>query len=187
MNGDPLPNQIKVYNCDFREAGRKIKDETADVIFTDPPFGQEFLPSGMTWGRSPSRVLKPGALLVTYTGQAYLGQVIADLSQHLSYVWCLAIVHDHRQSRIHHKRVINCLEAAPGLRQGDQQVRRDCLGCVPGQRCEQGPSRLGARSGRGGPLPRSPGPCGEPGRRSLHGLCDLRSGCTALRHEVPGL
>jgi hypothetical protein len=44
---------------------------------------------------------------VTYTGQAYLGQVIAALSQRLNYVWCLAILHNHRQNRIHFKRV-NC-------------------------------------------------------------------------------
>jgi hypothetical protein len=102
-----LPKQIKLYNCDFRETGRKIKDDSADLIFTDPPFGSEFLPLWDDLGAFASRVLKPGALLVTYTGQSYLGQVIADLSKHLSYVWCLAVVHDHRQSRIHHKRVIN--------------------------------------------------------------------------------
>jgi hypothetical protein len=107
VSGDPLPKQIKLYNCDFRETGRKIKDDSADLIFTDPPFGQEFLPLWDDLGAFAQRVLKPGALLVTYTGQSYLGQVIADLSKHLTYVWCMAIVHDHRQSRIHHKRVIN--------------------------------------------------------------------------------
>ncbi len=111
VNGDPLPRHIKLYNCDFREVGKRIKDETADLIFTDPPFGDEFLPLWDDLGAFASRVLKPGALLVTYAGQAYLGQVIADLSQHLSYVWCLAIVHAHRQSRIHHKR-----ESMPGSR-----------------------------------------------------------------------
>jgi DNA methylase/ParB-like nuclease domain len=107
VNGDPLPKQIKLYNCDFREVGKRIKDDSADLIFTDPPFGQEFLPLWDDLGAFAQRVLKPGALLVTYTGQSYLGQVIADLSKHLTYVWCLAVVHDHRQSRIHHKRVIN--------------------------------------------------------------------------------
>jgi hypothetical protein len=106
-NGSPLPSQIKLYNCDFREIGKRIKDNSADLIFTDPPFGQEFLALWDDLGAFAARVLKPGALLVTYVGQAYLGQVIADLSQHLSYVWCLAVVHAHRQSRIHHKRVIN--------------------------------------------------------------------------------
>ena len=107
VSNDSLPKQIKLYNCDFRETGRKIKDDSADLIFTDPPFGQEFLPLWDDLGAFASRILKPGALLVTYSGQTHLPHVIAALSEHLSYVWCLAVVHDHRQSRIHHKRVIN--------------------------------------------------------------------------------
>jgi 16S rRNA G966 N2-methylase RsmD len=106
-NGVPLPNQVKIYNCDFREVGKRIKDDATDLIFTDPPYGAEFLPTWDDLGAFASRVLKPGALLVTYTGQAYLGQVIAALSQHLSYVWCLVVLHNHRQNRIHFKRV-NC-------------------------------------------------------------------------------
>jgi site-specific DNA-methyltransferase (adenine-specific) len=107
VNGAPLPRQIKLYHCDFREVGRRIKDGSADLVFTDLPFGQEFLPLWDDLGAFAARVLRPGALLVTYAGQAYLGQVIAALSQHLTYVWCLAVVHAHGQSRIHHKRVIN--------------------------------------------------------------------------------
>lgn len=107
-NGSALPSQIKLYNCDFREVGKRIKDDSADLVFTDPPFGQEFLPLWDDLGAFASRVLKPGALLVTYTGQTHLPHVIAALSEHLSYVWCLAILHNHRQSRIHHKRVNNC-------------------------------------------------------------------------------
>lgn len=107
-NGSSLPSQIKLYNCDFREVGKRIKDDSVDLIFTDPPFGQEFLPLWEDLGEFASRVLKPGALLVTYTGQAYLGQVISALSEHLSYVWCLAVVHNHHQNRIHFKRVNNC-------------------------------------------------------------------------------
>jgi hypothetical protein len=107
-SGASLPSQIKLHNCDFREVGKRIKDDSADLIFTDPPFGQEFLPLWDDLGAFAARVLKPGALLVTYTGQAYLGQVIAALSEHLSYVWCLAVIHNHHQNRIHFKRVNNC-------------------------------------------------------------------------------
>jgi hypothetical protein len=106
-NGAALPRQIKLYNCDFREVGKRIEHNSTDLIFTDPPFGQEFLPLWNDLGAFASRVLKPGALLVTYAGQAHLGQVIAALSQHLNYVWCLVILHNHRQNRVHFKRV-NC-------------------------------------------------------------------------------
>jgi ParB-like chromosome segregation protein Spo0J len=107
IQADPLPSTIKLFSGDFREVGRRIKDHSADLVFTDPPYGQEFLSCWDDLGAFAARVLKPGAMLVTYTGQAYLGQVIASLSRHLDYVWCLAVVHANRQSRIHHKRVVN--------------------------------------------------------------------------------
>lgn len=103
----PLPGQVRLYHGDFREVGKRIGDGSVDLCFTDPPFGQESLPLWEDLGAFAARVLRPGALLVTYTGQAYLGPVIAALAGHLDYVWCLAVVHDHRQGRIHHQRVIN--------------------------------------------------------------------------------
>jgi hypothetical protein len=104
----PLPrDRVQLHEGDFRQVGRQIRDGSADLCFTDPPYGQEFLPRWDEIGAFAARVLKPGSLLVTYTGQTYLGPVLAALSAHLSYVWCMALVHDHGTSRIHHKRVIN--------------------------------------------------------------------------------
>ena len=60
VNGDPLPRQIKLFNCDFREVGKKIKDHSADLIFTDPPFGQEFLPLWDDLGAFAARSLEAG-------------------------------------------------------------------------------------------------------------------------------
>jgi site-specific DNA-methyltransferase (adenine-specific) len=106
-NGAPLPRRVKLYNCDFRQAGKRIKDSSADLIYTDPPFGVQFLALWNDIGMFAARVLKPGSLLVAYSGQAHLDRVIASLSRHLDYVWCLAIVHSHRQSRVHSRRVVN--------------------------------------------------------------------------------
>ncbi len=106
--GKTLPRQIQLYNCDFRQSDKWIKDESADLIFTDPPYSGEFLPLWDDLGAFANRVLKPGSLLVSYTGKAYLGQVIAALSNHLSYVWCLALIHKERQNRIYSKRAVDC-------------------------------------------------------------------------------
>jgi site-specific DNA-methyltransferase (adenine-specific) len=103
----PLPRQVRLYDCDFRRVGKRIEDDSADLVFTDPPFGREFLPLWHDLGAFAARVLKPGALLLAYTGQAHLPDVLAALSEHLTYVWCMAVVHDHRQSRIHARRVVN--------------------------------------------------------------------------------
>ena len=60
VNGSRLPSQIKLFNCDFREVGKRIKDETADLIFIDPPFGVEFLPLWDDLGRLPQGFLSRG-------------------------------------------------------------------------------------------------------------------------------
>jgi hypothetical protein len=136
-NGASLPSQIKLHNCDFRKVGKRIKDESADLVFTDPPFGQEFLPLWDDLGAFAQRVLKPGALLVTYTGQTHLPQVIAALSEHLSYVWCMAIVHDHRQSRIHHKRVINAWKPLLVFGKGTNRFRETVWDVFQGKGVEK--------------------------------------------------
>ena len=107
VNGDPLPRQVKLYNCDFRKVGRKIQNDSVDIVLTDPPYGREYLPLWDDLGAFAARVLKPGSLLVSYSGKAYLGHAIIALSKHLTYVWCLAVVHNHRTSRNHDKRVID--------------------------------------------------------------------------------
>jgi hypothetical protein len=102
-----LPREVRIIQSAFQEVGHRIKDESIDLIYTDPPYGQEFLDQWDDLGAFASRVLRPGALMVAYTGQSHLGEVIAALSEHLSYVWCMAIAHSQRQCRIHHKKVVN--------------------------------------------------------------------------------
>jgi hypothetical protein len=52
IDGEHLPDQTKLYNCNFREVGSRIEDESADLIFTDLPYGAEFLPLWDDLGRS---------------------------------------------------------------------------------------------------------------------------------------
>lgn len=59
----------------------------ADLIFTDPPYPREFLPAWSELASWAAEALKPGALLVAYSGQYHLPDVIARLSAHLTYQW----------------------------------------------------------------------------------------------------
>jgi len=73
---------------DFRRVLADLPDESIDIIFTDPPYPQEFLPLWSDLAMFAARVLKPGALLVSYTGQTFLPEVMRRLEEHLRYVWC---------------------------------------------------------------------------------------------------
>jgi 16S rRNA G966 N2-methylase RsmD len=69
-----------------------IGDDSVDLVLTDPPYGQEYLHVWDDLGDLAARVLRPGGLLVTYSGQAYLPKVMAALSERLEYVWTTAAI-----------------------------------------------------------------------------------------------
>ena len=78
---------------DFRENGNKIEDESVDIIFTDPPYAESALPLWDALGEFANRTLKPGGVLLSYSGNMYLPQIHAMLGKHLQYFWTFAIRH----------------------------------------------------------------------------------------------
>lgn len=83
---------VHIEHRDFREA--EVGVQTADLIFTDPPYPAEFLPLWSDLGRQAAQWLKPGRFLMAYTGQYQLPEVMRRLGEHLEYVWTAAVVHD---------------------------------------------------------------------------------------------
>ena len=69
-----------------------LKPESVQLIVTDIPYGQEFLPEIPDLGAFARRVLVEGGLFVTYAGQYWLHKVLSGLGQYLTYRWCLASV-----------------------------------------------------------------------------------------------
>ena len=78
---------------DFREVLADLPDHSVDIILTDPPYTQEYLPLWDDLGAFAARVLKPTGVLLAYSGQLHLPQVIAMLTQHLRWWWMCAIRH----------------------------------------------------------------------------------------------
>lgn len=78
---------------DFRVVGAQIPDESVDLIFTDPPYDEA---SAVLYGdlaAFAARVLRPGGLLLAYSGQLHLPQIYASMGLHLDYLWTCAIGH----------------------------------------------------------------------------------------------
>ncbi|MGH7961924.1 MAG: DNA-methyltransferase, partial [Candidatus Binatia bacterium] len=92
---------------DMRQRGDEIADASVDLIFCDPPYGEEFLPLWSALSRLAARVLKRGGLLVAYTGQVFLPEVMGRLAQHLRYWWQGALVLNGPQVRIYSHRMAN--------------------------------------------------------------------------------
>jgi ParB-like chromosome segregation protein Spo0J len=84
---------LDIRRGDFREVLTDLPDRSVDIILTDPPYTQEYLPLWDDLGAFAARVLKPTGVLLAYSGQLHLPQVIAMLTQHLRWWWMCAIRH----------------------------------------------------------------------------------------------
>ena len=84
----------KVVRCDIKDALQHVQEGSVDLVLTDPPYGPDYLHLWDELGKFAEKVLKPGGKLFTYTGKAYLPQVLTHLSNYLEYVWTYAVYHD---------------------------------------------------------------------------------------------
>jgi len=86
-------DRIRIIHGDFREVLNEeiVPDNAVSLVLTDPMYGREHLPQWTDLARFASRVLKTGNLLVAYSGQTYLPEVLKALEQHLTYVWVAGV------------------------------------------------------------------------------------------------
>lgn len=89
-----------VWHGDMRELGKRIAADTVDLILTDPPYPEEFLPLFSDLSTLAARVLKPGGLCLVYSGQIFLPEVMRRLCESLEYAWTFAIRHSGGNQRI---------------------------------------------------------------------------------------
>lgn len=78
---------------DFRTVGLHVPESSVDLIFTDPPYDEVASALFDDLAQFAARVLKPGGILLTYSGQLHLPQIYAAMGQHLQYMWTCAIGH----------------------------------------------------------------------------------------------
>ncbi len=80
-----------IRHCDFRSLD--LPDGSADLIFTDPPYGAAHLDLWRDLGEFAASALKPGGVLVAFSGQRHLPEVLDALRGHLDYLWMAAVGH----------------------------------------------------------------------------------------------
>lgn len=80
-----------VKKGDFRKILAKLHD--VDAIITDPPYGKEHLGLWSALGQFAADRLVDNGVLLAYSGQMYLPNVLQLLSEHLDYWWTFAVVH----------------------------------------------------------------------------------------------
>jgi SAM-dependent methyltransferase len=91
--------EAEIKHMDFRNL--TLPDESVPLIFTDPPYPGDYLHLWKDLGKWAYDALRPGGVLVAYTGQWYLPQVISALSEHLDYLWLGGVVAHGPATNIH--------------------------------------------------------------------------------------
>jgi ParB-like chromosome segregation protein Spo0J len=100
---------VRIHHCGFQklEEVAGLAPASAQLICTDIPYGKEFLPELKGLAEFAERVLVPGGLFVTYSGQYWLAEVIRLLGDHLTYRWMLASVWDGEGTVVHPRHAIS--------------------------------------------------------------------------------
>lgn len=100
-----LPPDVKVFACDFRHLD--LARNSVDLIFTDPVWSADSVALYADLAEFAARALKPGRLCCVYAAAAALPRVMAAMTQHLEWLWCLAV--GYQGGRCHRNHGINLL------------------------------------------------------------------------------
>ena len=91
--GLPMPPDIEIWHGTIENDGKRIENDSVDLILTDPPYAAEFLPLWDELAMFALRTLKPSGFLITYSGQFHLPEVMSKLTKTLDYYWMFSLNH----------------------------------------------------------------------------------------------
>ena len=100
---------MRVIHGDFREVlADVVPENTVSLILTDLPYLRKdgtYLDLWTSLSEAAARILRPGKLLVCYTGKYCLDRCMEALGSHLQYVWATVIVYPSLPDSIHALRI----------------------------------------------------------------------------------
>lgn len=105
ITDDCTIGNIQLWLGDFRERGNEIPDASVDLIFTDPPYPEEYLPLWNDLSLFADRILKPNGMLIAYTGAMFLPTVLVRLTEHLVFWWAGSVVLSGAHNRVYARNI----------------------------------------------------------------------------------
>ena len=100
-------DRMRILHGDFRQVLNEelIEPRSVDLLITDPPYLGEHLPLFKDLGEFAARVLKPGRLLITYSGHVHLPTIYELLCSSLDYIWTAAITYPTTPGTVYDRRI----------------------------------------------------------------------------------
>jgi 16S rRNA G966 N2-methylase RsmD len=99
------PERYQLISGNFTDVA--IPAGSADIIITDPPYPQEYLPLYGDLAAFAERTLKPGGVALVMVGQSWLPEVLALMTPRLRYHWTLAYEAFGSHTKIWHRNVLS--------------------------------------------------------------------------------
>lgn len=115
------PNTISVRDIYALD----LPGESIDMIFTDPPYHDEYVHLFDRLGQVGAHVLKPGGYLMAYCGKMFLPEVMAALSNHLEYVWTYCVFQPDGNQKINKHHLFEAWRPIVCFKKPGQTSRRD--------------------------------------------------------------
>ncbi len=84
---------------DFAHVLDDLAPGSVDLLFSDPPYTDEFAERWRDLSALGARVLRPGGVAIFYCGHHNLPEVVDQLREHLVWLWHVALVQPGRESR----------------------------------------------------------------------------------------
>ena len=84
---------------DFATVLDDLDAGSVDMVLCDPPYGDNFGARWVELSALCARVLRPGGVAVFYSGHHNLPDVIAQLGEHLVWLWHLVVVQPGQETR----------------------------------------------------------------------------------------
>ncbi|MFZ0512485.1 MAG: DNA methyltransferase, partial [Candidatus Nitrosopolaris sp.] len=114
-------DNIQLFEGDFEERGKDIRDNSIDLIFTDPPHNRGWLPFYEPLGKIAIRLLKEGGSLVMYAGHYALPQIFHYMENSgLRFWWVIMVKHTGSSARMFSKNVIVTYKPLLWFTKGDK-------------------------------------------------------------------
>ncbi len=100
-----LPESVTLFNQEFQSVS--IPDDSISLIFTDPPYAEEYIHLYEDLAIHASRVLREGGSLICYVGHYAIGKIINMMeSQGLEYHWIISVDHSGPSASVFGKGVL---------------------------------------------------------------------------------
>jgi DNA methylase/ParB-like nuclease domain len=103
-----FPEGVKLIEGDFVEYSKDIPSNSIDLIFTDPPYGEEHLHIYKSLFEVARKVLKDdGGSLIAYCGHIALPKILRYAEESgLNYWWILCLKHSGASARVYGRYMI---------------------------------------------------------------------------------